>query len=183
MSTLTVQNIQGSASSSNTISVASGHTLHQPGMIIQTQVAQFQEGIGGHTRVETTSQTPVATNILVTITPKFSTSKLLVNFSGQGAWNSAATGNAMELYLYRSVGGASFAAADLSSGKVTNYAAYSNDTTGILHSVSFSWLDNPATTSAVIYKIYIASANGAGQVKFGANTEDLKFISVMEIAQ
>tara|TARA_B000000441_G_C21559802_1_gene242247 strand:+ start:152 stop:664 length:513 start_codon:yes stop_codon:yes gene_type:complete len=170
MSTLTVQNIQGSASSSNTISVASGHTLHQPGMIIQTQVAQFQEGIGGHTRVETTSQTPVATNILVTITPKFSTSKLLVNFSGQGAWNSATTGNAMELYLYRSVGGASFAAADLSSGKVTNYAAYSNDTTGILHSVSFSWLDNPATTSAVIYKIYIASANGAGQVKFGANT-------------
>ena len=183
MSTLTVQNIQGSSSSGNTINVASGHTLHQPGMIIQTQVGQFQEGIGGHTRVETTSQTPVATNILVTITPKLSTSKILINFSGQGAFNSGSAGNAMELYLYRSVGGASFAAADLDGGKVTNYAAYSNSSDSILHSVSFSWLDNPATTSAVIYKIYIASANGAANVKFGSNTQDLTFISAMEIAQ
>ena len=35
MSTLTVQNIQGSASSSNTISVASGHVLNAPGHILQ----------------------------------------------------------------------------------------------------------------------------------------------------
>jgi len=171
------------ASHGSTIEIPSGHTLHQPGMVLQTQVGQFQEGIGGHTRVETTSQSPTATNILVTITPKFSTSKLLVNFNGQGAYNSATAGNAIELYLYRSVGGAGFAAADLDSGKVTNYGAYCNDTTGILTHLAFSWLDNPATTSAVIYKIYIASANGAGLVKFGANTNDLKFLSVMEIAQ
>tara|TARA_Y100000287_G_scaffold125588_1_gene101341 strand:- start:42 stop:590 length:549 start_codon:yes stop_codon:yes gene_type:complete len=171
------------ASHGSTIEIPTGHILHQPGMIIQTQVGQFQEGIGGHTRVQTSSQTPVASNILVTITPKLSTSKLLVNFSGQGAFNSGNAGNAMELYLYRSVGGASFAAADLDSGKVTNYAAYSNSSDSILHSVSFSWLDNPATTSTVIYKIYIASSNGAANVKFGSNTQDLTFISVMEIAQ
>ena len=153
------------------------------GSVIQTQVAQFQEGIGGHTRVETSSQSPTATNISVTITPKYSTSKLLVNFNAQGAFNSGATGNAIELYLYRSVGGASFAVADLDSGKVTNYGAYSNNTTAIIHGMAFSWLDNPATTSAVIYKIYIASANGAGLVKFGANTNDLKFISAQEIKQ
>ena len=35
MSTLTVQNIQGSSSSGNTISVASGHVLHAPGHIVQ----------------------------------------------------------------------------------------------------------------------------------------------------
>jgi len=153
------------------------------GSVIQTQVAQFQEGINGHTRVETASQSPTATNILVTITPKLSTSKLLVNFNAQGAFNSAVTGNAIELYLYRSVGGASFAAADLDSGKVANYNSYANDTTGIIHNSAFSWLDNPATTSAVIYKIYIASANGGGLVKFGANTNDLKFLSVQEIKQ
>ena len=171
------------ASHGNTIEIPSGHTLHQPGMIIQTQVGQFQEGIGGHTRVQTSSQTPVASNILVTITPKLSTSKILINFSGQGAFNSGTASNAMELYLYRSVGGASFAAADLDGGKVTNYAAYSNSSDSILHSVSFSWLDNPATTSAVIYKIYIASSNGSANVKFGSNTQDLTFISAMEIAQ
>ena len=35
MSTLTVQNIQGSSSSGNTISVASGHVIHQPGTVLQ----------------------------------------------------------------------------------------------------------------------------------------------------
>ena len=154
------------------------------GSIIQTQVAQFQEGINGHTfGGATAGQTANASNVFVTITPLVSTSKLLVNFSGQGGWNSAVGGNAVELYLYRSVGGASFAVADLDAGKVANYACYSNNTTGILHSVSFSWLDNPATTSAVIYKIYVASANGGGNATFQANTHDLCFISVQEIAQ
>ena len=35
MSTLTVQNIQGSSSSSNTINVGSGHKLYAPGHVIQ----------------------------------------------------------------------------------------------------------------------------------------------------
>ena len=35
MSTLTVQNIQGSSSSGNKIQVASGHVLNAPGHILQ----------------------------------------------------------------------------------------------------------------------------------------------------
>ena len=81
MSTLTVQNIQGSSSSGNTINVASGHTLHQPGTIIQIV----------RTTPATTSSVTLASsppNMIefssanrTTITPKFATSLLRLNFS------------------------------------------------------------------------------------------------------
>ena len=81
MSTLTVQNIQGSSSSGNTINVASGHTLHQPGTIIQIV----------RTTPATTSSVTLASsppNMIefssanrTTITPKFASSLLRLNFS------------------------------------------------------------------------------------------------------
>ena len=41
MSTLTVQNIQGSSSSGNKIQVASGHKIMMPGSIVQTQFTRY----------------------------------------------------------------------------------------------------------------------------------------------
>ena len=42
MSTLTVQNIQGSSSSGNKIIVASGHVLQAPGHVLQVKQALFR---------------------------------------------------------------------------------------------------------------------------------------------
>ena len=72
MSTLTVQNIQGSASSSNTISVASGHVLNAPGHVIQTVYATQAS------QESTTSTSFVNTSLAATITPTSASNKILV---------------------------------------------------------------------------------------------------------
>ena len=74
MSTLTVQNKQGSSSSSNTINVASGHIIHQPGMTLQVLQATQEGGPA------TTSNSYVSTGLFKAITPKFASSKILVHF-------------------------------------------------------------------------------------------------------
>ena len=63
MSTLTVQNIQGSASSSNTISVASGHVLQAPGHVLQVIQGTKTDDISS------TSTSYVSCGLLVQITP------------------------------------------------------------------------------------------------------------------
>ena len=82
MSSLTVQNIQGSASSSNTINVASGHkitgaagSIVAPGQVIQVVSATYQ------TQATTTSTSFVDTGLTASITPKFSSSKVFVTVS------------------------------------------------------------------------------------------------------
>ena len=72
MSTLTVQNIQGSSSNSNTISVASGHVLQAPGHVIQT--VQFTEATD-YTTTSTSFQQGPQTG---TFTMKNSSNKVLV---------------------------------------------------------------------------------------------------------
>ena len=64
MSTLTVQNIQGSSSSGNTISVASGHVLHATGHVLQVKQALFR----GNEYHNTSSYTDV-TDLSINITP------------------------------------------------------------------------------------------------------------------
>ena len=79
MSSLTVQNIQGSASSSNTISVASGHKISgaagsiiAPGMVLQT--------IQGSSTTSTsqTSTTWADTTLTANITPSSSSNKIFI---------------------------------------------------------------------------------------------------------
>ena len=89
MSTLTVQNIQGSSSSGNTINVASGHVIHQPGAVLQVVSAQTT---GSSTNVTSTSFVEVSNQLRATITPKFATSKLLVMFQSS-MYRSTSTSN------------------------------------------------------------------------------------------
>ena len=79
MSTLTVQNIQGSSSSSNTINVASGHKISGaagsiivPGSVIQVVSTSAE------TETSFTSSSFIATSTSVAITPTSTSSKILV---------------------------------------------------------------------------------------------------------
>ena len=57
-------------------------------------------------RVETSSQSFVATNLSATITPKFNTSKIFVMVSGD--CNTNADDNEIYMSIYRKIGGGSF---------------------------------------------------------------------------
>ena len=83
MSTLTVQNIQGSSSSNNTISVASGHVIHQPGIVVQCQnVYVTDRSSQSIVRNESDASATNISGMTLNVTPKFANSKMII----QGRW-------------------------------------------------------------------------------------------------
>ena len=176
MSTLTVQNIQGSSSSSNTISVASGHKISGaagsiviPGMVIQTVYANHV------TQLSTTSQTFQDTGLTATITPHFATSKINVWMSGNTFSNTTGNGN------FRIV-------RDSTAIYNTDYVHYGDAVGGVL---SMNVQDSPNTTSATVYKVMYRSDNGVlvyfnvnDNNNSGVDTEaQMSTLIIQEVAQ
>ena len=116
-------------------------------------------------RVETSSQSFVATNLSASITPTRSDSKVFIMVSGD--CNTNADDNEIYMTIYRSIGGGSFS--DIGYSNYGFASARSN--ADRLHSaVSINYLDNPSTTSSVEYKVYIRkTAQGSGNVEFPVN--------------
>ena len=116
-------------------------------------------------RLETSSQSFVATNLSATITPKFNTSKIFVMISGD--CNTNADDNEIIITIYRSIGGGTFAnIGDSSYG----FASARSNADRLHSAVSINYLDSPATTSAVEYKVYIRkTSDGSGYVEFPVN--------------
>ena len=152
MSTLTVQNIQGSSSSSNTISVASGHVLTQPGSVIQTVFT------ASDTKTSSTANTYVE-YLSLAITPKLATSKIFVRavITFGGHTNSYASGK-----CDRTVGGVTTILKNgthhwtenrFADASFTLHVNSSNDTYK-MYQTSFDFLDSPNTTSACTYKLH-----------------------------
>ena len=79
MSTLTVQNIQGSSSSSNTINVASGHNLHAPGHVVQAVQLHTPGNVGtSSSTIVSTTSTSYVDFISKDITTKLANSLIFV---------------------------------------------------------------------------------------------------------
>ena len=126
------------------------------------------------TQVTNATSTFADTGLTATITPKFSTSKILVATNQNGAGKAGATlATGVGVQLLR---GASVIQV------IEVIAAYNNSTTeNFIGSVSFQYLDSPATTSATTYKIQFKNNVNAGtvyvQVSGAASS-----ITLMEIA-
>ena len=118
------------------------------------------------TQFTTTSSSFVTSGLSASITPKFSTSKILVIFGGN-TFASAATANA-KLAIYR---GAS---------QLTQTVAVYNGGSNIGASISMVYLDSPATTSSTTYTIY-ASTN-TGTIYLSQDNASLYGITLLEIA-
>ena len=177
-STLTVDNIVGATTAASVKLPA--------GSVLQTQTFQGYNGDGTHTTLSVSSTTYGATAVQVSITPKYSSSKILVTFHAQGFYQEGVVANSVKLALYKSVAGGSFSGVSgLSSGQVSRHIGYMNHANSTtLHQTSFQHLDSPATTSALIYKIYLArlhSSSGYGRIL--ANADDSFSITAMEISQ
>ena len=108
------------------------------------------------------------TGLSATITPKFSTSKILVQCCMGAAGvrqNNLDHGNAIR--TLRSIGGASFSSDNKLNGLVEGSrigitykgAGISYNADHIPGGFGFVGLDDPATTSAVVYKIQVSAQN------------------------
>ena len=174
MSSLTVQNIQGSASSSNTISVASGHkitgaagSIVAPGHVIQIVTNTLS------TSTATTSTTYVDTGLAATITPSSSSSKIFV-LAGCSMWQNTA-GGVSSITLYR---GGSRVSDSATYGYAYGYGGGSNH---VMHHTP-TYLDSPNTTSATEYKIYFSIVSLGGTLSICPNSTP-STLTLMEIAQ
>ena len=126
------------------------------------------------TSASTTNSTYIDSGLTATITPKFSTSKILVLVSQNGLGKTSGNAsNDMTIQLVRgSTVIATPAAQTLNTG--TTIVLYG-------YSASISYLDSPATTSATTYKTQFNNTNGTTAV-IVQRTNDTSTITLLEIA-
>ena len=134
-------------------------------------------------RIETSSQSFVASNLSASITPKFGTSKIFIMISGD--CNTNDDDNELYLTIYRSIGGASFQ--DLGATAGGEYYGFMSARSNAerLHSaVSINYLDSPSTTSSIEYKVYVRKTSaGSGNVEFPVNNgAQHAFMTLMEVS-
>jgi len=114
--------------------------------------------------VSTTSTTYVSTTLAASITPKFSTSKILILVAGVGSASVAATSR---YTIFKN-------STNLAS---TNFSSITSNSDTPL---TISFLDSPATTSSTTYTVYYA-ASSSGTAYFN-DSGYTSTITLMEIA-
>jgi len=139
------------------------------------QVLQVVQGTYSNITSSTTN-TWANTGITTSITPKFSTSKILATVFVQGCTKSA-TGTQIALRLNRG------------STTIITFATNGGDNTsniGIdVGTISSEFLDSPATTSSTTYTVQLANDNNTGTVYINNNYflgAVTSTITLMEIA-
>lgn len=127
------------------------------------------------TPTSTTSTSFVDTGLSATITPKFSTSKILVIVEQGGVGKAAtAAGSGVGLNILRGA---------TSILEFASYNAYTNTVvTNYIGSVSANYLDSPATTSATTYKTQFKQSESAPNTVLVQNNNSVSTITLMEIA-
>ena len=121
------------------------------------------------TAFSTTSASMVATGISASITPKFSTSKILVRMTVQVASNANGAGIA----IYR-------ATTSIWSPNTFDGSGFYGIYPSIICLNNLEYLDSPATTSSTTYNLYLASRSGLSST-VGTNNAGT-VITLMEIA-
>ena len=125
------------------------------------QVLQVVQGTYS-TIASTSSNTWTNTGLTASITPKFSTSKILASVFVQGCTKAAGTtGTQLALRLNRS------------STTIITFATNAGDTSGNtgvdIGTVATQYLDSPATTSSTAYTLQFANDNNTGTVYINNN--------------
>ena len=169
MSTLTVQNIQGSSSSSNTISVASGHVLNAPGHVIQTVYSSLSS------TESTTSTSFVNTSLAASITPTSSSSKILVMV------HAAMYMNTGDMHAVAGIFRGNVSGTDIGNSPYSIGSSYQGAGAG-KGTISCAILDSPSTTSAQTYTVGMRRNGVSGTVYISVNSEKSTIV-LQEIAQ
>ena len=135
------------------------------GTVIQVVQGTTSSPIGSTTAVN------VATNLTASITPQFSTSRILV--SGM-IWVSASLSTTQPVItLYRN--GSSATSTGYGFGNIYSTAGGYSEAV-----IPFSYLDSPASTSSLTYTLYGRNASTVGAAAFG-DSNRLAVIILQEI--
>jgi len=151
------------------ISATDGLSSPQTGSVLQVVGTAINNGTA------TSSTTYVATNMTASITPKFSTSKILIIFNSWVSWANSSSQPVFTIYR-----GATNLATNFSGSATYGFGGVYSPAGSYEGMISANFLDSPATTSATTYTIY-GRADGGGTANFG-NSARVSNITLMEIA-
>ena len=174
MSTLTVQNIQGSSSSSNTITLASGHKLHAPGHVVQAVQLHTPGSVStSSSSILSTTSTSFVDFLTKAITTKLANSLIYVKIYTLYYTNAAAYGDGRLLR-------------DSTTIDECKYMYYTGSNDQFLP-LSFQVLDSPsaAAGTTITYKMQM-KRNSGGTLNCGYGDSGGKVntnMILMEIAQ
>ena len=167
-SILKADKIEG-VTASGTVQMPAGHVVQVVQGEVLTQISNSSSSYGD-----------VVTQA---ITPKFSSSKILIQCSGCAT---PQTGNALYFKLFRGsteIGSGSGGGYYNVAGALTNPG---NSEHFDVKSFSIQHLDSPSTTSATTYKLQAAATNGTAKIGGRQDNTDIAVptrITLMEIAQ
>jgi hypothetical protein len=166
MSNLTVSGLSGTVSTNNQILVTNGHTLINPGSVIQCQVKRYD------TATSYTTGTGVngveMTDLRVSITPKRSNSLIICQFQVHGE------GASSHNYIFRvfkngavpsgTYAGYNTAAGDNQWSGIAMALPYESDYSSTPFTQNFMYYDYPGVTSAITYAPGIKESGGVSYV-------------------
>ena len=170
MSTMRVDNITEKTS---------GNGVNIPGHVIQVVQGEVLTQI-------TNSSNSYGDVVTQAITPKSSSSKILIQCSGVG---SAQVNNALYFKLFRGsteIGSGTGGGYYNVAGALTNPGSSGGAVHFDVKGFSIQFLDSPATTSATTYKLQAAAVNGSAKIGGRQDNTDIAVpsrITLMEIAQ
>ena len=175
MSTLTVKEL--AAPTGYDLKIASGDTLDLKSQGTVTMptgsVVQVKQA-GKVGEVSTASTTFVKYGMEVSITPKATSSKILILVVSELELSTASDYAALDFYRKIGSGTANFNLTGQSRG-----FGMSQNIGRTLQSLSF--LDSPNTTDAVVYDLAFRRFSGSGNIHLGGSGES-SYIQVMEVA-
>ena len=148
-----------------------------PNSTIQASAGQVLQVVFGSTSTQASNTTVTYsdTGLTATITPKFATSNILAIITVAGVRK--VTNNTFGQFIFVRNGSSLF---NMESSAARNGSTTDN----AIGSVSASYLDSPATVSAITYKVQFASANNNDGiiVQVAGNTSSTSTLTLMEIA-
>jgi hypothetical protein len=152
----------------NGLTFPNNTTQASAGQVLQVVNATYS------TQVSTTLSSYTDTGLTASITPKFSTSKILIVASQAGCIKPTSD-TSINLKLFRN------------STEILLFGRYVGGNGTIVftnNNISTSYLDSPSTTSSVTYKTQFNNDTPSGtvSVQFGSGTFPSSTITLMEIA-
>jgi len=143
-----------------------------------TQAAQSKVlqvvGVANSGLTTTTSSSYVTTGLTASISPLFSTSKVLVLVSAAFGY-ATSTANTLFATLYRN-------STNLGGGAYNSFIDIYNGTSNTIYLPgSIIYLDSPSTTSSTSYTLYFQSYSGTDTARFNPNYQT-STITLMEIS-
>jgi hypothetical protein len=149
------------------------------GQTVQTVLQMASTG-ETYRSFNTTDATMPFTGLSISLTPLFSTSRILVIASLM--YRQAGGSGGSKTQIRRSIGGGAY---NTVWGTTGNLAGFYSDTSlaNFHYPYHYSFVDSPATTSLVDYRVHFGPYINGNDYNFGNNSNHPLCLTIMEIAQ